>query len=74
MILRTLAKVGMKLDRRLGVKAVRKKRERGMALIVVLSTIAVLSVSIVEFVYNTRGNLYLARTRRDEVEGFFLAR
>ena len=45
-----------------------------MALVVVLATLAVLSVSIVEFIYNTRVNLYLAQNHRDEVKAYFLAR
>lgn len=52
----------------------RPKRERGMALVIVLATIAILSVSVVEFVYNTRVNLYLAQNHRDEAKAYFLAR
>ncbi len=48
--------------------------ERGMALIVVFTTIAILSTSIIEYVYNTRVNLYLAQNQRDEVKAYFLAR
>ena len=73
-LLRPVALVGLRLDRRLGRQAVSGRRQRGMALIVVLATLAVLSVSIVEFVYNTRINLYLAQNHRDEVKAYFLAR
>ncbi len=50
------------------------QNRRGMAIVVVMATIAVLATSIVEFVYNTRVNLYLAQNHRDEVKAYFLAR
>ena len=43
-------------------------RERGIALILVLGTVAVLTVSIVQFIYDTRVNLHLAQNQRDEVK------
>lgn len=49
-------------------------RERGIALILVLGTVAVLTVSIVQFVYDTRVNLHLAQNQRDEVKAYFLAK
>lgn len=66
---------GLVLDRRLtSGRRSTPRQQRGMALVVVLATLAVLSVSIVEFVYNTRVNLYLAQNHRDEVKAYFLAR
>jgi general secretion pathway protein K len=47
---------------------------RGMALIVVFTTVAILSTSITEYVYNTRVNLRLAQNQRDEVKAYYLAR
>ena len=49
-------------------------RERGIALILVLGTVAVLTVSIVQFIYDTRVNLHLAQNQRDEVKAYFLAK
>ena len=40
----------------------------------VLGTIAMLTVSVVEFVYSTRVNLHLAQNQRDEVKAYFLAK
>ncbi|TVR04015.1 MAG: hypothetical protein EA398_03420 [Deltaproteobacteria bacterium] len=50
------------------------RRQRGTALVIVLATVAILTVSIVEFVYQTRVNLHLAANQRDEVKAYFLAR
>ena len=69
-----LALVAAALDERLYRPRRAQRRERGMALVVVLATIAILSVSIVEFTYNTRVNLFLAQNHRDEAKAYFLAR
>jgi type II secretory pathway component PulK len=45
-----------------------------MALVVVLSTVAILATSITEFVYHTRVNLRMAQNQRDEVKAYYLAR
>ncbi len=71
-LLMALGRAGLTLDRRMRGRVTQNRR--GMAMIVVLATLAVLSVSIVEFVYNTRVNLYLAQNQRDEVKAYFLAR
>lgn len=47
---------------------------RGTALVIVLATVAILTASIVEFVYQTRVNLHLAANQRDQVKAYFLAR
>ncbi|MFT6627553.1 MAG: general secretion pathway protein K, partial [Flavobacteriales bacterium] len=52
----------------------RRHNRRGMALVVVMAVIVILSVSVVEFIYNTRVNLHLAQNHRDEVKAYFLAR
>lgn len=67
-------RAGLALDRRMGRRATPGHSRRGMAMVVVLATLAVLSTSIVEFVYNTRVNLYLAQNHRDEVKAYFLSR
>ncbi len=54
--------------------AERQGSRRGMALIVVFTTVAILSTSITEYVYNTRVNLRLAQNQRDEVKAYYLAR
>lgn len=74
---RLLLRVGLWSDvlyERLERRRAANRRERGMALVVVLATIAILSVSVVEFTYNTRVNLYLAQNHRDEAKAYFLAR
>jgi general secretion pathway protein K len=50
------------------------KQRRGVALVIVFATIALLSTSVIEYVYNTRVNLFLAQNHRDEVKAYFLAR
>jgi hypothetical protein len=72
-MLMSLGRIALVLDRRLDSRVVRHDG-RGMAMIVVLATLAVLSTSIVEYVYNTRVNLYLAQNQRDEVKAYYLAR
>lgn len=49
-------------------------RRRGMALVVVFTTVAIMATSVVEYVYNTRVNLFLAQNQRDEIKAYFLAR
>lgn len=65
------ASFGLSIDQRMAKKA---ETGRGVALIIVLATIAIMSVSVLEFVYNTRINLHLAQNHRDEVKAYFLAR
>jgi general secretion pathway protein K len=47
---------------------------RGVALIIVLTTLAILTSIGVEFSYSTRVNLKLAENMRDEMRAFYLAR
>jgi len=48
--------------------------QQGVALIVVLTAIAVLSVAVAEFSYNTRINLGMAHHAQKEVQAYFNAR
>ena len=48
--------------------------ERGVALLLALVTIAILSASVVEFAYQNRVNLAMASNERDELKAYFLAR
>lgn len=52
----------------------KRPQRRGAALVMVLATIALLTISVVEFVAASRVNLYLAENQRDEVKAYFLAR
>ena len=47
---------------------------RGVALILVLTTIAILTSIGVDFSYSTRVSLRLAESARDETRAYFLAR
>lgn len=67
------------LDRPMGSAAPRdrsgrRRHPRGIALILALVTIALVSASVVEFTYETRVNLALASNTRDRVKSYFLAR
>ncbi|SET57106.1 general secretion pathway protein GspK [Stigmatella erecta] len=55
-------------------KGPRSQRTRGVALIMVIISIAVLTVVATEFAYNTRVDLQLAANQRDEVRAFYMAR
>ena len=48
--------------------------QRGVALILVLTTLAILTSIGVEFSFSTRVNLKLAENLRDELRAFYLAR
>jgi len=72
MIVQRLASAALALDRRMARPVGRG--DRGVAMILVLFTVTILATSVVEFIYNTRVNLYLAQNHRDEVKAYFLAR
>ncbi|RKH41049.1 general secretion pathway protein GspK [Corallococcus sicarius] len=56
-------------------KAARKdRRSRGVALIIAIVSIALLTVVASEFAYNTRVDLQLAANQRDEVRAYYMAR
>lgn len=56
-------------------KAVRRdKRSRGVALIIAIVSIALLTVVATEFAYNSRVDLQLAANQRDEVRAYYMAR
>ncbi|RZA24269.1 MAG: general secretion pathway protein GspK, partial [Lysobacteraceae bacterium] len=59
----------------LTTKAVRRdKRSRGVALIIAIVSIALLTVVATEFAYNSRVDLQLAANQRDEVRAYYMAR
>lgn len=49
-------------------------KPRGVALLLSLVTIAILSAAVVEFSYQNRVNLALASNQRDQLKAYFLAR
>ncbi|NOK35352.1 general secretion pathway protein GspK [Corallococcus exercitus] len=50
------------------------KRSRGVALIIALVSITLLTVVATEFAYNSRVDLQLAANQRDEVRAYYMAR
>ncbi|PIR26389.1 MAG: hypothetical protein COX62_02215 [Deltaproteobacteria bacterium CG_4_10_14_0_2_um_filter_43_8] len=52
----------------------RKKNERGVALMLVLSAITVITVAGIEFAYNTNVNYHLARNHLDRLKASYLAK
>jgi general secretion pathway protein K len=57
-----------------GPAARRRRGERGIALIMVVIAIALLTVLGTEFAYNTRVELQMATNSRDELRAFYLAK
>jgi general secretion pathway protein K len=55
-------------------KASKAQRTRGVALIIAVISITLLTVVATEFAYNTRVDLQLAANQRDEVRAFYMAR
>ncbi len=64
-----MRKVSPKFARSTGIRS-----NRGVALILVLTTIAILTSIGVDFSYSTRVSLRLAETARDEMRAYYLAR
>lgn len=56
------------------VEHVPLKERRGVALLLSLVTISILSAAVVEFSYQNRVNLALASNERDQLKAYFLAR
>ena len=52
----------------------RHRRSRGVALIIALVSITLLTVVATEFAYNSRVDLQLAANQRDEVRAYYMAR
>lgn len=52
----------------------RREKPRGVALILALVTIVILSTAVIEFVYATRLNLALASNERDNLKSYYFAR
>ncbi|MBW2699708.1 MAG: general secretion pathway protein GspK [Deltaproteobacteria bacterium] len=57
-----------------GPQSLRAGQESGMALLMVLITVAVLAAVIVEFAYQTRINVQIAANVRDRTKAYYLAR
>jgi general secretion pathway protein K len=55
-------------------QARRDRRTRGVALIITVISITLLTVVATEFAYNTRVDLQLAANQRDEVRAYYMAR
>jgi general secretion pathway protein K len=54
--------------------AARRRNERGVAMLIVIIAIAVLTVVGTEFAYNSRVDLQLAANHRDEIRAHYLAK
>ncbi len=65
-----LARVRRLLDR----EVVPARHKRGVALVVVLLTVAILTTVVLDFVYETRVQLHMAVNQREEVKAYFLAK
>src|SRR4051794_24754540 len=50
-----------------------QKKERGFALLMVVISIAILTVVGTDFAYNSRVDLQLAANQRDEVRAYYMA-
>jgi len=50
------------------------KAERGVAMIIAVVAVAILTVVATEFVYNSRVDLQIATNQRDEIRAYYLAR
>lgn len=47
---------------------------KGIALLIAMATVAILSLSIVEFAYQTRVNVFIAANARDDLKAYYLAK
>lgn len=64
-----------RLDRpAFGAPGTPRRSDRGVALLLSLVTIAILSAAVVEYTYQNRVNLALATNERDQLKAYFLAR
>lgn len=72
--MRALAYITKSTLDRLDRPVVAPRRERGVALLLSLVTITILSAAVVEFAYQNRVNLALASNERDQLKAYFLAR
>ncbi|NMO21588.1 general secretion pathway protein GspK [Pyxidicoccus fallax] len=52
----------------------RERRSRGVAMIIAIVSIAILTVVATDFAYNSRVDLQLATNQRDEVRAYYMAR
>lgn len=73
-MIRSLANVTRATLDRLDRPVATPRNERGVALLLSLVTIAILSAAVVDFAYQNRVNLALASNERDQLKAYFLAR
>ncbi len=66
--LRDIARAGSRRGAR------RSRTERGVAMIIAVVAIAILTVVATEFAYNSRVDLQMATNQRDEIRAYYLAR
>lgn len=69
-----MARFFSQTPRRAAPLSKRDRRARGVALIIAVISITLLTVVATEFAYNTRVDLQLAANQRDEVRAFYMAR
>ena len=62
------------LDRPVGPSARTKRPPRGVAMLLALVTIALLSSVVIEFAYSSRVNLVMASNERDRLKSYFFAK
>jgi len=51
-----------------------RRDRKGIALIIAMATVAILSLSITEFAYQTRVNVFIAANARDDLKAYYLAK
>ncbi|GEM_PF-1328294 len=62
------------LDRPARAPDARRGRPRGIAMVIALMTIAILSAAVVQYTYSTRVNLTMSVNAKDKLKSYFLAR
>ena len=50
------------------------KGNKGIAILIAMATVAILSLSITEFAYQTRVNVFIAANSRDDLKAYYLAK
>jgi general secretion pathway protein K len=77
-MIRRLARVTYRvidaLDRPPRAPDARRGRPRGIAMVIALMTIAILSAAVVQYTYSTRVNLTMSVNAKDKLKSYFLAR
>jgi type II secretory pathway component PulK len=73
-MLDTIAKLTYWAVQALSWRGPRRNDRRGIALVLVMATVAILSISVIEFAYQTNVNAFLAANARDELKAYYLAK